>query len=38
MKEKYIYEGKTTSEAVEKGLKELGLKKSDVEIVPIKNE
>lgn len=38
MEERHIYEGKTTTEAVEKGLKELGLKKSEVEIIPIKNE
>lgn len=38
MEEKHIYEGKTTTEAVEKGLKELNLKKSDVEIIPIKSE
>ena len=39
MEEKqHIYEGKTTTEAVEKGLKELGLKKSEVEIIPLKNE
>ena len=38
MEERHIFEGKTTTEAVEKGLKELGLKKSDVEIIPVKNE
>lgn len=38
MAESYIFEGKTTTEAVEKGLKELGLKKADVEIIPVKNE
>ena len=38
MEEKHIFEGKTTVEAVEKGLKELKLKKEDVEIIPIKNE
>lgn len=38
MEERYIYEGKTTSEAVEKGLHKLGLKKSEVEIIPLKNE
>lgn len=36
--EQHIYEGKTTTEAVEKGLKELGLNKNDVEIIPIKDE
>ena len=38
MEDKHIYEGKTTAEAVEKGLKELNLKKSDVEIIPVKSE
>lgn len=38
MGEKHIYEGKTTNEAVEKGLKELNLKKSDVEIIVLKDE
>lgn len=38
MTDSYIFEGKTTTEAVEKGLKELGLKKSDVEIIPVKSE
>ena len=38
MEEKFIFEGKTTAEAVEKGLKELKVKKSDVEIIPIKTE
>ena len=38
MNEKYIFEGKTTTEAVEKGLKELKLRKEDVEIIPIKSE
>ena len=38
MSEGHIFEGKTTTEAIEKGLKELGLKKSDVEIIPVKNE
>ena len=36
--DRHIFEGKTTTEAVEKGLKELNLKKSDVEIVPVKSE
>lgn len=34
----YVYEGKTTTEALEKGLKELNLKKSDVEYKVIENE
>lgn len=38
MEERHVFEGKTTTEAVENGLKELGLKKSDVEIIPVKNE
>lgn len=38
MEVKHIYEGKTTNEAVEKGLKELKLTKNDVEIIPIKSE
>ena len=38
MEEKFIFEGKTTTEAVENGLKELKLKKEDVEIIPIRNE
>lgn len=38
MEERHIYEGKTTIEAIEKGLKELKLNKSDVEIIPIKSE
>ena len=38
MEERHIYDGKTTTEAIEKGLKELKLNKSDVEIIPIKNE
>lgn len=36
--EKYIFEGKTSTEAIEKGLKELELKKDDVEINIIKDE
>lgn len=36
--EKYIFEGKTSTEAIEKGLKELKLKKDDVEINILKNE
>ena len=38
MSEGHIFEGKTTAEAIEKGLKELGVKKSDVDIIPVKNE
>lgn len=38
MEEKYIYEGKTSTEAIEKGLKELGLKKNDVEVIILENE
>ena len=38
MEERHIFDGKTTAEAVEKGLKELNLKKSDVEIIPVKSE
>lgn len=36
--EKYIFEGKTSTEAIEKGLKELKLKKEDVEINILKDE
>ena len=38
MEEKYIFEGKTSTEAIEKGLKELKLRKEDVEINIIKDE
>lgn len=38
MEETFIYEGKTSTEALEKGLKELKLKKSDVEYKIIENE
>ena len=38
MEEKYVFEGKTTTEAIEKGLKELKLKKEDVEINTLKDE
>ena len=38
MSDTSIFEGKTTNEAIEKGLKELGVSKSDVEIKVIKNE
>lgn len=36
--EKYIFEGKTSTEAIEKGLKELKLRKEDVEINILKDE
>lgn len=38
MEEKHIFEGKTSTEAIEKGLKELKLRKEDVEINIIKDE
>lgn len=38
MEEKYVFEGKTTTEAIEKGLKELKLRKEDVEINILKDE
>lgn len=38
MEERHIYEGKTSTEAIEKGLKDLGLKKSDVEVISIEDE
>lgn len=38
MPEGKIFEGKTTNEAIEKGLKELRVSKNDVEINIIKNE
>ena len=38
MEEKHIFEGKTSTEAIEKGLKELKLKKEDVEINILKDE
>lgn len=38
MEKKYIFEGKTSTEAIEKGLKELKLKKEDVEINVLKDE
>ena len=38
MEEKYIFEGKTSTEAIEKALKELKLKKEDVEINILKDE
>jgi len=38
MEEKYIFEGKTSTEAIEKGLKELKLRKDEVEINILKDE
>lgn len=38
MEEKYVFEGKTTTEAIEKGFKELKLRKEDVEINILKDE
>jgi len=38
VEEKYIFEGKTSTEAIEKGLKELKLRKEDVEINILKDE
>ena len=38
MEEKYIFEGKTSTEAIENGLRELKLKKEDVEINILKDE
>lgn len=38
MEEKYIFEGKTSTEAIEKGLKELKIRKEDVEINILKDE
>ena len=38
MEEKHIYEGKTSTEAIEKGLKDLNLKREEVEINIIKDE
>ena len=38
MEEKHIFEGNTSTEAIEKGLKTLGLKKSEVEINILKDE
>ena len=35
---KYIFEGKTSTEAIEKGLKELRVKKEEVDIHIIKDE
>lgn len=38
MEEKHVFEGKTSTEAIEKGLKKLKLKKEDVEINILKDE
>ncbi len=38
MSETKIFEGKTTNEAIEKGLKELGVSKNEVEIKVLKSE
>lgn len=38
MEEKHIFEGKTSTEAIEKGLKELKLRKEEVEINILKDE
>lgn len=38
MEDTFVYEGKTSTEALEKGLKELNLKKSDVEYKIVENE
>ena len=38
MPETRIFEGKTTNEAIEKGLKELKVSKNDVEIKVIEND
>ena len=38
MEEKYVFEGKTTNEAIEKGLKELKTTKSKVEIKVLEQE
>ena len=38
MQEKYVFEGKTSTEAIEKGLKELKLRKEDLEINILKDE
>jgi len=38
MEEKYIFEGKTSTEAIEKGLKELKLRREEVEINILKDE
>ena len=38
MEEKHVFEGKTSTEAIEKGLKELKLRKDEVEINILKDE
>ena len=38
MEERHIYEGKTTKEATEKGLRDLGIKKEEAEIIVLKDE
>jgi len=38
MEERYVFEGKTSTEAIEKGLKELRLRKEEVEINILKDE
>lgn len=38
MEEKHVFEGKTSTEAIEKGLKELKLKREEVEINILKDE
>ena len=38
MDEKFVFEGKTSTEAIEKGLKELKVKREDVEINILKDE
>lgn len=38
MEERYVFAGKTTTEAIEKGLKELKLRKEDAEINILKDE
>ncbi len=38
MEEIHLYEGKTSTEAIQNGLKDLGLKKDDVEITILKEE
>ena len=38
MQEGKIFEGKTTNEAIENGLKALGIRKEDAEIKVLENE
>ena len=38
MEEKHIFEGKTSTEAIEKGLKELKLRREEVEINILKEQ